>query len=129
MIRPAVLRSTYESDHSEAQKSVCSIRLNRAFFFDDHEPLEKSIYLSSCTRSPFGDSGSPSLQHLQRPWFLGSRPISSSLAGYRCFLGHWMMIFTSQHAVWVVTLIGTLTHMVGVSRSIVQSMISCRLGG
>ena len=26
-----------------------------------------------------------------------------------------MMIFTSQHAVWVVTLIGTLTHMVGVA--------------
>ena len=108
MIRPAFLCSTYESDHSEANKSVCSIPLNRAFFFDDHEPLEKSIYLSSCARSPLGDSDSPSLQHVQRPWFLGSKLISSFLAGYRCFLGHWMTIFTSQHAVLVVTLMGTL---------------------
>ena len=46
VIRPVFLPSTYDSDHSEAQKSVCSIRLNRAFSLTTMNH-SKSPYISA----------------------------------------------------------------------------------
>ena len=69
-------------------------------------------YLSSSTCLPFVDSGSPRLQRIQRPWFLGSK---LTLTGNR-FLGHLMMIFTRQHAVWGYQLIMQSQYMIITSR-------------